>query len=131
MFPGIGNLPVQLANNPSFISTAYGMGGGVDGGNIEKPDDVGNLNESQAPEQMANQLATNEITRTAILAELKRWRKVAKRSLRDSGSPLAKTFATNIIPQDMYVNIIKDLTTHDIDDVFEEYRNQVDVITGN
>jgi hypothetical protein len=121
-FPGMGAIPVYLANNPSFVSTFYQLGG-VDGGNIEAMDGVGNLNESQAPEQMVNQLATDDVVRTAVLTELKRWRKVAKGSLRDTGYALSKSFETTIIPEYIYSDVERNLQTalseDDVDTAFK------------
>jgi HK97 family phage portal protein len=130
-FPDMGSLLVPLANNPSFIQAVYGLTANVDGGNIESPDGVGNLNESQAPEQMTNQLATGDITRTAILTELKRWRTVSKRAFNDTGFALSRPFDTNIIPRDVYLKVVQELqhvaTEDGVDSVFKTIREEFDV----
>lgn len=97
-FPDYGLLPVQLANNPSFIDIYYGLSaktqleladaqaqnspGGVDRGRIENPQDIGNLPGLQDPERMAStsDQSAKSAQLTAIKAELAQMKKVLKKS---------------------------------------------------
>ena len=126
-FPGLGDLPVWLGTNPSFVATRYGLSQKVDGGNIETPPDVGNLTDSHSPAGQANQLIRDEYEKMATLAELKRWRTVAKRSLK-SGEPRA--FASTIIPDELMHDIQEQLmgakSIEELDRIFAQAREEVE-----
>ncbi len=126
---GIGELPVWLATNPSFIAVKYVMNNQVDGGNIETPPDVGNLNESIAPEAMANRLVNSEAEKAGVLTELKRWKTVAKRAVKSGEN---RVFVSGVIP-----NILSDEIEHrltymksndDIDKLFDEMRDRIESV---
>lgn len=122
--PGFGGLPTALATNPSFVSTYFGLGpastpgrgdpDGIHGGRIESAEDVGNTNDSLAPERLVNvESGTNlpgiqkavsrpdPVEREAYLSEFRKMKKVAqKRGL--SG------FSSDIIEPDL-LQQIKDI----------------------
>lgn len=128
-FPGIGELLVWLATNPSFIATNYGLNNRVDGGNIETPPDVGNLNESLAPEAMANRLVNSQAEKVAILTELKQWKTVAKRAFRDGEN---REFVCLVIPNELKLEIengLKSTKSEDsIDKLFGDIRDEIEAI---
>lgn len=118
MMPGLGDLPVPLANNSSFVSTLYGIG--VNVGEDTKQPEVGNLSDFQDPESITNQMSRgdepaigNEISVKAVhegvKAELKRYKTVARRNLERQGDALAREFTTDIIPPDVYAELTKGL----------------------
>lgn len=126
-FPGMGDLLVWLATNPSFIATKYGLNKKVDGGNIETPPEVGNLNESQAPEASMNRLISSESEKVAVLTELKRWKTVAKRAL-NNGEP--RVFVSAVIPNELMseieYNVIGAKSIDEIERIFTEKRELIE-----
>ena len=105
----IGNMPVSLANNPSFLMSIMGLSGAMP--QREQGDqEVGNLQDSLAPEAVVGQelgsgdaspdpqlngVNTKSVFKTAFNDELSRWKKVSKRNLARNESRL---FVTDIIP---------------------------------
>lgn len=125
-FPDIGSLPVWLATNPSFVGTYYGLNNRVDGGNIEAPPEVGNLQDSAAPEATVNRLVDSEAEKMACLIDLKRWNRVAKKALANGER---KVFVSGVIPNELTDTIEKGLafckTAADIDELFKKHRARV------
>jgi phage portal protein BeeE len=125
-FPGIGELPVWLATNPSFVAVRYGLNERVDGGNIEAPPGVGNLNDSHAPLGQMNQMLS-DAEKMAISTELKRWKTVARRAL-SSGEP--RMFVSSVIPDDMMAElqskVIGAKSIDELDVIFAKAREYVD-----
>lgn len=117
---GLGDLPIALASNASFVAQYFGIEG-VSKRTPAQPADVGNLSDFQDPESLTNQLARgndqaigNEITIKSavdegIKAELKRYRTVAKRNLVRHDNPLYRQFETDVIPKDIFLSITKGL----------------------
>lgn len=135
--PGLGKLPVPLANNSSFISTYYGIGQ-ASARDQAKPPEVGNLSDFQDPESITNQMSRgdepaigNDLSvkslaeQQGIKEELKRYRVVAKRNLNRQGDALAREFTTDIIPRQIFDEITKslrDVTTEDeLQELFEQW----------
>lgn len=127
-FPGMGQLLVWLATNPSFVATKYGLNNRVDGGNIETPPDVGNLNESLAPEAMANNLVNSQAEKLAVITELKQWKTVAKRAFRDKEH---RGFTCIVIPSELKDRIDNELlgikSEKAIDDLFATVRDEIEL----
>ena len=128
-FPGLGDLPVWLATNPSFVAVRYGLNERVDGGNIEALPGVGNLTDSRDPVGQVNQLVRDEYEKMATLTELKRWRTVARRALKNSES---RIFVSNIIPDklmnDIQEQIISAKSIDDLDRIFAKAREEIEGI---
>jgi hypothetical protein len=138
-FPGYGDLPVMLAVNSSFIATYYEIGvEEVDEG--EDPAEVGNLSDFQDPTALTNQMARDDEPATGneinvkkynpaeaagINEELKRWKTVVKRELRNKGFATSREFVSNVIPESMHEEITKaldfTLTEEQADNLFEEW----------
>jgi hypothetical protein len=80
-FPGYGELPVQLATNPSFVQVFYDIGdngeSSVDEGRIEKDPEVGNVDTLQDPSlSVAEASKMTKAIRIATTAELRSMKKV-------------------------------------------------------
>jgi HK97 family phage portal protein len=128
----IGELPVPLATNASFVGNLLQLN--VDPTHIADPDEPGNLAESQDSLAVVNQLADGDTTpdemienikSEAIHAELKRWKRVARKSFSNNGDPLSRTFESTIIPANIRDNITLSLmesgSLDDISDVFNPF----------
>jgi phage portal protein BeeE len=128
-FPEMGSLLVWLATNPSFIATKYGLNNRVDGGNIETPPDVGNLNESLAPEALTNNLVNSQAEKLAVITELKQWKTVAKRAVRDNEE---RPFTCVVIPdilRDRIDGELKTIKTQTaVDDLFNKIRDEIEAV---
>jgi hypothetical protein len=135
--PGLGNLPVRLATNPSFVLQYFDIASTPDP--EENPEEVGNLIESQDPEQLTNQMveqpekaaidiesAINE----GIKEELKRYQKVLLRTWRkreEAQDLIDRQFDSDIIFEDVFINIQTKLISvsseEDIKAIFAEWLN--------
>lgn len=134
---GIGDLPVWLATNPSFVSTYYqlmpsapqGSGNGIDGGNIEAFPEAGNLTDSAAPEATINRLASSAAEKMAIQSDLKRWKTVAKRAQKNGDK---RPFVSGVIPNTLVdrieLELIKARTPEAIDTLFGKVRDEIEAI---
>ena len=136
LLEGYGELPYSLANNPSFVLQYYGIGKMKDPG--EKPEEIGNLEDSLDQEQVVDQLAeadspdepaemqddaeeksidVGEAMVEGIAVELRRYRKVLLRDWRKNGdtkSLVNRQFDTAIIPDKVMQKIKEHL--HDVSD---------------
>lgn len=133
---GLGDLPIPLASNASFVAQYFGIEG-VSKRTPAAPADVGNLSDFQDPESLTNQLARgndqaigNEITvksavNEGIKTELKRYRTVAKRNLTRHDNPLYRQFETDVIPKEIFLSVTKGLekvaTEEELMELFEPW----------
>jgi hypothetical protein len=122
-FDDYGALPYALANNPSFITAYYEIGPEPIRDTGEKPEEIGNLEDSQDQEAMVEDLSETDTPTPAedklktfelpsglklaaeggIKEELKRYRKVMLRSWRANQNPvdlMTKVFDSAILPYD-------------------------------
>ena len=147
--PGYGDLPVGLANNPSFVSLIYGLNmsaavgadeDGIDGGKVENAPEVGNLPQSQDSLSVSNQLARGDtrpsrmvenirsfdaIYKEAFKGELKKMKTVYRRGLEREGNPLNRDFASDIIDDEMMDAIKSDIKDISDVDVLNEYFSEL------
>jgi hypothetical protein len=114
-----GELPYSLANNPSFITSYYGFGKGSVRDPGKKPEEIGNLEDSRDQEAIVEELSgtdtpepentksisvpdgTEQAIAEGIKEELKRYRKVMRRTFKQSNNPmdlLNRPFDSEIIP---------------------------------
>jgi len=147
--PGYGDLPVGLANNPSFVSLIYGLNmsaavgadeDGIDGGKVENAPEVGNLPQSQDSLSVTNQLARGDtrpsrmvenirsfdaVYKEAFKGELKKMKTVYRRGLEREGNPLNRDFASDIIDDEMMDAIKSDIKDISDVDVLNEYFSEL------
>lgn len=133
--PEIGGLITPLATNPSFISELKGMSS--DPSHIEKDPDVGNVPGARDSVATVNQLARGDekapmqdikmqdIRNDLIRSDLKKWRTVAKRTMKKVGDPLARNFESRVVPINDAIEIRGALssayTEQQVSDIFETY----------
>jgi hypothetical protein len=133
---GLGDLPMPLATNSSFVAQFFGIAD-VSGRDQAKPPEVGNLSDFQDPESITNQMSRNDepaignevnvkAVQEGVRAELKRYRTVARRNLERQGDALARPFETNIIPRDIFDEITTGLkaiaTEEELNELFEQWQ---------
>lgn len=145
---GLGDLPVMLGVNSSFVAALYGIGvepesettSGSDVREGEDPQEVGNLEDTQDPESMTNLLARggeqdtgSEISvkqfspaeKMGINTELRRWRIVTKRELREKGFATQRKFKSDIIPEiireEIELGLDSTLTEEQADRLFDTW----------
>lgn len=134
---GLGNLPLRLATNPSFVLQYFGLAQTPDP--EETPEEVGNLDEFQDPEQTTNQIALGEqkaaidiesAINEGVKEELKRYQKVLLRTWRKREEPqdlIDRVFDSDIIFDDILTSISTKLISvtseEDIKSIFAEWIN--------
>ncbi|MHC4181797.1 MAG: phage portal protein [Planctomycetota bacterium] len=112
--PGLGNLPLRLATNPSFVLQFYGLADTRDPN--EAPDEVGNTFDLQDPEQMTNQLSgeqkgaidLSQAINEGVKEELKRYQKVLVRTWRKKEQAqdlVDRQFDSDIIFDEVFTDI--------------------------
>lgn len=145
-----GDLPYALANNPSFVTAIYKLAKPAIKDPEKKPEEIGNLEASQDPEALTEDLAgtgtpkpekdpdvAKSITVTpaierameeGIKEELKRYRKVMRRAYRKSENPIdliTRVFDSEIIPWEVRETIQRNMafveSEDDIDAIFAKY----------
>jgi hypothetical protein len=134
--PGLGDMLVQHAVNSSFVATYFGLEQDV-GKDPDLPE-VGNLNDFTDPEMLTNRLAREgseapgdglnpsmKAYTEGIKAEMKRWRTVARRSMRQHGDALERKFETDVIPMETQKAISSLLllatSMDEVDEAFQEW----------
>jgi len=135
---GLGDLPMPLATNSSFVAQYFGIGG-VSGREQAKPPEVGNLSDFQDPTSLTNQMSRgdepavgNEVNvkslaeQEGIRAELKRYKTVARRNLEKTGDALSRSFETNVIPRQLFDELTAGLksvaTENELNELFEQWQ---------
>lgn len=140
-----GELPYPLATNPSFLSSLYQLGKPAVRETGEKPEEIGNLEDSQDQEALVENLsetdtpnpeqksleippAVTKAMEEGIKEELKRYRKVMIREFRKSENPvdlLLRVFDSEIIPIETRENIQRNMafveSEEDIKRIFAKY----------
>jgi hypothetical protein len=134
--PGLGNLPLRLATNPSFVLQFYGLTGLRDPN--EAPDEVGNTFDLQDPEQMTNQLSgeqkgaidLSQAINEGVKEELKRYQKVLVRTWRkkeETQDLVDRQFDSDIIFDEVFTDIKTALVSvqseDDIKSIFAKWLN--------
>ncbi len=129
LFPDLGNMPVWLATNPSFVGAYYGLNKGVDGGNIETPPGVGNLPDSAAPEATVNRLVDSEAEKMACIVDLKKWNKVARKALETKE---IRVFVSGVIPDEVTRELESGLVTcktpDSVDELFRNMKEKINKV---
>lgn len=140
-----GDLPYALANNPSFITSYYGLGQPSVRDAGKKPEEIGNLEDSLDQEALVEDLSGTDTPSTeekslvlppgmeealeqGIKEELKRYKKVMLRQYRKSKNPtdlITRIFDSQIIPLETRENIQRNMafveSEDDIKQVFAKY----------
>lgn len=136
VIPGLGDLPVNLANNAQFMIAWLGLNAGRVNSEGQLPN-IGNMLDSAAPERVVSMEAGEETNtdksidvdaalQMAINAELKRYRTVTIRGFaRHAEKPEEIEFTTDVVPEQTMKAIKLDLASacseDEIRDVFSRY----------
>jgi phage portal protein BeeE len=117
--PELGELPLRLATNASFMLKYYGLGEIRDP--LENPEEIGNLPLSQDQEQTTNEIAEGDVEEgeestismkaaleEGMRADLKRYRTVLTRlwkSTESTDALMERAFETQVVPQTLIEEI--------------------------